>query len=241
MWTDDDLAGFVATKMAELGDPQVAAGQAAYLYGERFQKMRPDMAGADPFRGVKSAGVRAVEREIRSRFPITTPQEYERAVLALWRLPHREEKHLATAVAARHRKLIAFERLPLYRRLIAEGAWWDLVDDVAPRCIGHLLLNERERMGPELDRWIDDDDLWVRRSALIAHLKHGEQTDQAQLFDHCERRMHEKEFFIRKAIGWALRQHARTNPDGVRAFALAHRSEMSGLSFREATKHLGVG
>ena len=241
MWTSDDLTGYVATALAELGDPDVAAGQVSYMYGKRFQTMRPDMAGAHPFHGVKSAGVRAVEREVRRRFPITTAEQYTGAVLALWELPHREEKYLATAVASRHRTFIRFEQLGLYRRLITEGAWWDLVDSVAPSCVGHVLLSERGAMSPELDRWIDDDDMWIRRAALIAHLKHKERIDEAQLFDHCERRMHESEFFIRKAIGWALRQHARTNPQGVKAFALAHRDEMSGLTFREATKHLQLG
>jgi len=240
-WEPAELAAYVADSFAALADPEVAAGQTSYMYGRRFQAMNPAMEGADPFYGVKTAGTRSIERDIRSRFPITTGEEYTRAVNTIWLLPHREEKHLATAVASRYVTFITFDRLPLYRRLIVEGAWWDLVDSVAPTCIGHLLRTDRARMGPELDRWIDDDDMWIRRSALICHLKHKAETDEEQLFAHCLRRMDETEFFIRKAIGWALRQHARTDPDSVKAFALEHRDRMSGLSFREATKHLDVG
>ncbi len=240
-WTSSDLAVFVSAEMERLGDPRIAGEKAAYMYGKRFQKMNPDGEGVDPFRGVQGPGLREIERSVRHQFPVTTSDEYVAAVTTLWELPHREEKYLATAVAYRHKKLITFDRLPLYRRMITEGAWWDLVDSVAPRCIGHLLKTDRDRMGPELDRWIEDEDMWIRRSALIAHLKLKDDTDEAQLFDHCRRTMHETEFFIRKAIGWGLRQYARTNPEGVKAFALEHRNEMSGLSFREATKHLEVG
>ena len=239
-WESSEFAAFVSGEMDRLGDPRIARDKAAYMYGKRFQRMNPDGEGIDPFRGVQGPGLREIERSVRHRFPVTTADEYVAAVTMLWELPHREEKYLATAVAYRHKRFITFEQLPLYRRMIKEGAWWDLVDSVAPRCIGHLLLTDREQMGPELDRWIEDDDMWIRRSALIAHLKLKDETDEVQLFDHCRRTMHEPEFFIRKAIGWALRQHARTNPDGVREFALVHRDEMSGLSFREATKHLTI-
>jgi 3-methyladenine DNA glycosylase AlkD len=91
-----------------------------------------------------------------------------------------------------------------------------------------------------MDEWIDDRDMWVRRSALIAPILHKHDTDEQQLFDHCRRRLHETEFFIRKAIGWTLREYARINPAAVKRFALKHRDELSGLSFREATKHLDV-
>ena len=78
----------------------------------------------------------------------------------------------------------------------------------------------------------------ARRTAIIGQLKHKDQTDERLLFDFCTNRTHEKEFFIRKAIGWALREYAKTSPEAVRAFADGHRSDLSGLSFREATKHL---
>jgi 3-methyladenine DNA glycosylase AlkD len=237
---DRDVARFVVSRLEELGDPEVAAGQAAYMYGRRFRAMYPDRPG-DPYHGVKTAGIRVVGREVRDRFSIETAEQYVGTVTALWELPHREEKYLAIGIAAGRTAFVTSEHLPLYRRLVTEGSWWDLVDGVAANCVGRVLLRERAATKPVIERWIDDDDLWIRRSALLAHLTHKDATDEAQLFDHCRRRIHEKEFFIRKAIGWALRQYARTAPDAVRAFALAHRDDMSGLSFREATKHLEIG
>ena len=89
-----------------------------------------------------------------------------------------------------------------------------------------------------LNRWIDGEDMWLRRSAILCQNRHKERTDQEMLFDFCLRRAHEKEFFIRKAIGWALREYARTRPEEVRAFLLEHGDKLSGLSRREAAKHL---
>jgi 3-methyladenine DNA glycosylase AlkD len=80
--------------------------------------------------------------------------------------------------------------------------------------------------------------MWIRRAALLAHLKHKEKTDERQLFAHCLLLAGEKEFFIRKAIGWVLRDYSKMAPDTVRAFLHAHRALLSPLSLREASKHL---
>ncbi|MBK8727643.1 MAG: DNA alkylation repair protein [Holophagaceae bacterium] len=89
-------------------------------------------------------------------------------------------------------------------------------------------------MKPEMERWICDECLWIRRAALLSHCqKRRERTDEAQLFEHCLRLAPEKDFFIRKAIGWALREHGKTRPEAVRVFLETHRSKFSGLSIRE--------
>jgi 3-methyladenine DNA glycosylase AlkD len=90
-----------------------------------------------------------------------------------------------------------------------------------------------------VDTWIDSDDMWLRRTAIICQVGAKERTDADRLFRFCARRASEQEFFIRKAIGWALRQHARVDPESVARFVIEHRDELSGLSFREATKHIG--
>ena len=108
---------------------------------------------------------------------------------------------------------------------------------LASRAVGPLVLHHRE-LASEMDRWIDDTDIWVTRSALLHQLRFGAQTDRDQLFEHCARRARDDDFFIRKAVGWALRQYARTDPDGVREFVAAHTDSLSQLSRREALKHL---
>lgn len=201
--------------------------------------MKTDM----PFYGVPKPGRVIIARELKKRFPIETAKDYKAAVLALWALPHREEKYLAISVAQIWPDLIVPGSLPMYRRMIVEGAWWDFVDDVAIRLVGRLVREHRARMQPIMDRWIDlpgERNLWLRRSVLLSQIGHKLETDEAQLFDHCLRRGHEKEFFIRKAIGWALREYAWTAPGrkSVRRFLRQHGHKLAPLSVREASRHL---
>jgi 3-methyladenine DNA glycosylase AlkD len=223
-----DRVDFVAAELTALANPVYASSMAAY--------MKTDM----PFFGVKRPDCSRIFKETMRRYPVATRVAYERGVRALWSQAHREEKYMAIALARAVPRYISPPSLTLYRKLIVEGGWWDFVDEVASHLVGTLLLEHRDRIAPVMEEWIDHDDMWLRRSALLAHLRHKGQTDEATLFDHCLRRAGEREFFIRKAIGWVLRQYARTAPDAVAAFVLAHRDAWSGLTFREATKHLDI-
>ncbi len=221
-----EMARFASSELARAADPAKAGPMAAY--------MKTDM----PFYGVQKAGRTSVLREIHKRFRPNSPEEYRAGVLALWQLPHREEKYLAIGFARKHRQFIDVTALPLYERLVREGAWWDFVDDVASNLIGTLLLDYRASIAPVMERWVDDPNMWVRRTAIISQLKHGTSTDHEQLFRFCLKRASEKEFFIRKAIGWALRQYSKTDPETVLRFLVQNRDRLSGLSYREGAKVL---
>ncbi|MCZ7585962.1 MAG: DNA alkylation repair protein [Deltaproteobacteria bacterium] len=182
-------------------------------------------------------------RDKASKYPlrahsVTSQKAYEAGIVALWNRPHREMKYAAIDLARGKREFITPASLPLYERLVREGAWWDLVDEVAAHLIGEVLLHHRKETSPLLDRFIADDDFWIRRTAIIAQVRHKEKTDARRLFRYALARAHEKEFFIRKAIGWALRDYSRTNPDAVRRFLDEHGDKLSGLSRREASRHL---
>lgn len=114
-------------------------------------------------------------------------------------------------------------------------SWWDTVDTLA-KAVGDLVRAHPELVA-DMDRWVLDDDLWVVRVALLHQLGAGAAADGDRLVRYCALHTEDPRFFIRKAVGWALRDHARTDPDGVRAFVAAH-PELSGLSRREALKHL---
>jgi 3-methyladenine DNA glycosylase AlkD len=230
-----EMIHFIQSRFRALADPRKAGPMAAY--------MKTDM----PFHGIQKPQRVQVFREMKKQFPIESAAQYKRAILALWNLPHREEKYAAISIAQSWPEFMVPGAIPLYRRLIVEGAWWDFVDDIAIRLTGIVWLKHRPRMSAIMDKWIDlpgdgtsDGNMWLRRAAIIGQIKHFEKTDEDRLFDYCLRRAHEKEFFIRKAIGWALRAHAYTNPRGVKSFLLKHREKLSPLSFREGGKHLGI-
>ncbi len=223
----DELVAFVQAELDEARNPEKAEGMAWYMKTEM------------PFYGVQKPGRTKIMREIKKRFAPESHDEYLAMATALWELPHREEKYLAQGVAVTFGEYMVPDSLPLYTRFIVEGAWWDFVDETATHMIRELVLDFPDEIWPVVDTWIDDEDRWLRRTALICQVGAKEQTDSNRLFDFCTRRMHEKEFFIRKAIGWALREYAKTDAQAVADFAKANREELSGLSFREATKHIG--
>jgi 3-methyladenine DNA glycosylase AlkD len=218
---------FVQQALRQLADPAKASGMQAY--------MRTDM----PFYGVQKPARVGILRELVRGFPPADRQGYEELVLALWDLPHREEKYLALGVARHFQEHVTPPSLPLYRRLIVEGAWWDFVDEIATKLIRPLVVDHPAQIWPVVELWVDDEDMWLRRTAILSQIGAKERTDTDRLFRFCERRAFEKEFFIRKAIGWALREQARTDPELVAGFVLKHRERLSTLSYREATKHIG--
>jgi 3-methyladenine DNA glycosylase AlkD len=218
---------FVQQALSRRADPDKATGMQAY--------MKTNM----PFYGVQKAARVEILSELMDRFPVPDRESYEAMVLGLWDLPNREEKYLALGVARHLREHVTPLSLPLYRNLIVEGAWWDFVDEIATKLIRRLVVEHPAQTWPMVDLWIDDEDMWLRRSAILCQIGAKQDTDTARLFGFCERRAFEKEFFIRKAIGWALREHAKTDPEAVAAFVLANRERLSTLSYREATKHIG--
>jgi 3-methyladenine DNA glycosylase AlkD len=220
------LLAFVQARLSAEGDSARAARMAAY--------MKTDM----PFYGVQKPARAVIFREMVNRFPVEDRAACRAAVAALWGEPHREEKYLAIALARHHDEFVTRAEAPAYERMIREGAWWDFVDEIAMRLIGRVLERDRAAMAPLLAKWIDDEDMWIRRSAIIAQVAHKDATDAAMLFEFCRRRAHEKEFFIRKAIGWALRTYAEVDPPAVRRFLRDEKPRLSGLSYREAARAL---
>lgn len=217
---------FITRELERLADPAKAGPMAAY--------MKTSM----PFLGVQATARRGLARAVKRAFPIADRADYEAAVTELWALPHREGKYMAIAVAQLAPAHVTPASLPLYERMIREGAWWDFVDEIAQHLVGAVVLAHPRQAWPVMDAWIDDPDMWIRRTAILCQNRHQQRTDAQRLFRYCLARAGETEFFIRKAIGWALRQYSYTDADAVRDFLRRHGASLSGLSMREAGKAL---
>ena len=157
----------------------------------------------------------------------------------LWQQPQREYQHVALDMLALHVRQLSIDHLPALLALARQRAWWDSVDGMAG-VIGDVLQAELRRGGDghaHMDAALRHDDFWLRRIAMLHQLGWRGDTHAAWLFGAALALAHEDAFFIRKAIGWALRDYARHAPAAVTAFANAHRQQLSPLSRREALKH----
>jgi len=222
----DELLAAVRQGLAEVADAAKAPGMQRYMKSEM------------PFLGVAKPERAELARSVFSRHPLTSRDEWVRAVLALWRdATYREERYLALDLTGRYPEWQDATLLPLYDELVVTGAWWDFVDELAARRVGPLLRAHPEEVTPVVRAWSTDPDRWRRRVSVICQLGSKAATDLDLLGDAIEANAADPDFFLRKGIGWALRQHSRVDPGWVRAFVDSH-PELSALSRREALKHL---
>lgn len=219
-----DFAAHVEAALAPLADPARAAGMRAYM-GDQF-----------PFLGLPAPVRRAAVRALVAR-PWASADALLDAAGALWQRPEREYRYTAVDLLLRHRRRLGLDHVGAMRALLETDPWWDTVDGLtavlgkvirgADRAAGHAIM----------DAWIVDAGFWVRRAAMLHQLGWRLDTDRQRLFGYAARLAGEKEFFIRKAIGWALRDFARWDGEAVRAFVAEHEGVLSPLSRREALKH----
>lgn len=222
----EELLTAIRRALREHADPERAPGQQAY------------MRSAMPFLGVRVPEVRRLVRAAATAHPPASLDELARAARTLWdEATHREERYAATGLTGLPLARGRLELLALHEHMAVTGAWWDHVDEIAGRVEATLAAHPVETE-PVVRRWIASDDLWLRRLAILCQLGRGAETDLALLTDAIDAAADSREFFLRKAIGWALRQYARTDPDWVVAFVAAREDRLSGLSRREALKHV---
>jgi 3-methyladenine DNA glycosylase AlkD len=204
-------------------------------------RMQAYMKSAMPYHGVPSPTLKVVARALFADLALPSMEVWRRHVLGLWRgAGFREERYAALMLAGdrRARAFQAPDLLPLYEELIVTGAWWDYVDEVASDRIGPILLAHPAEMAPAMRSWSQSNDLWKRRASIISQLRFKGRTDPGLLYDCIGPSIGSREFFLRKAIGWALREYAKTDPEAVRRYVSDHEAELSGLSRREALRQI---
>jgi 3-methyladenine DNA glycosylase AlkD len=221
-------AARIRSELRALADPERAAGNAAY--------MKVAARGALPYLGVRRPEVRRIVRAAATDLP-TDDDARTAVVRELWDdAEHAEERYAAQDLLGLRWAHARLDLLDLHRQMALTGAWWDHVDEVAHR-VADLVAAHPDEMRPVLLAWSVDPSIWLRRLAILSQLGRRDQVDRELLAAVIEPNVGDREFFVRKAIGWALREVARHDPDWVRTFVETH--ELSPLSRREALKHLG--
>lgn len=218
-------AAALRARLAELGDPERAAGQQAYL--------KSDLQ----FVGVRVPDVR---REVKAvlRGGFTHDQVFAVAD-ELWSRPVHEHRLAAIELLHQSPRLLGAHDLPWIEQHLRDCRTWALVDPLAGWVVGEIVVRDPSAALPVLDRWVRDPDFWIRRSAMLAlgrSLARGRELPRC--FDYADRLLPEKEFFIRKVIGWVLRDLARTHPAEVSAWLRRNMATMNLVTLREPSRRL---
>ncbi|SDM49924.1 3-methyladenine DNA glycosylase AlkD [Streptomyces sp. cf386] len=223
----DTVLERLTTAYAAAADPERAVAARAY------------MKDAAPFLGIPTPERRALSRTVLQGTPRPDESDCTAVALRCWQLPEREYHYFAVDYLRRYVGRCSSGFLPVARHLITAVSWWDTVDALAAHVVGGLVAAD-PRLTADMDAWIADDDLWVARTALLHQLRYKERTDTERLFAYCLRQSGHPDFFVRKAIGWCLREYAKTDPDAVREFLARERGRFAPLSVREALKNIGA-
>ena len=217
----------VAAALRAAGTPERAAQEKRYLKSEL------------EFYGVTVPELRRVVTAAVRGYPGLDGAGMVAWAVALWGEPVHERRMAAVEILTLAAPRLGASELTVVERLVRESGTWALVDGLAVNVAGEIALRDPQSW-PVIDGWATDGDFWLRRSALLALLR-GTRTgrpDLPRFTRYAEPLLAEREFFIRKAIGWVLREISRRDPDWVAAWTRRHGAEMSGVTFREAVRRL---
>lgn len=209
----------------ENNDKQAAAPMTAY------------MKNLFPYLGIRNEKRKSLLKPVWAKHMAEIKTDYWDIALELWKFPEREFQYCAMEILHKEiRNRYKKEDIALIERLLTTHSWWDSVDFLARHILGDYLLAFPGEIPKVIKRFSDSENMWLNRSAILFQLGYKSKTDEKLLFEECLKHASSKEFFIRKAIGWALREYAKTNPEAVKEFV--SKDQLSSLSAREALKNL---
>jgi 3-methyladenine DNA glycosylase AlkD len=203
--------------------------------------MQAYMKSVMPYHGVPTPALRKLCRQAFADVSFSSASAWRAMVLELWRgAQFREERYAALELAG-DKRATRFQTpavVSLYEELVVTGAWWDYVDHIASHLVGGILRTHPVPMRRKMLLWSKSKNLWKRRVSILCQLGFKGQTDIELLYSCIEPSLGSREFFLRKAIGWALRQYAWTDAGEIKRYVRVNRTRLSALSCREALKNL---
>lgn len=208
----------------------------AYADPERAKKMRAYMKEQFDYLGLQTPVRRELTKAYHAEYAYPDPEQVEGIVEECWQLPYREYKYFAMELMVKMKGKLGHDAIFLYEDLITRESWWDTIDLIAPSLVGYHFQQYPEERSEYIKKWIKSGNRWLQRSCILFQLKYKTNTDTRLLKSIILKLKDSKEFFIRKAIGWILREYSKTDPGFVVRFVQNH--ELSGLSHREALKWL---
>ncbi|PLS03857.1 DNA alkylation repair protein [Neobacillus cucumis] len=200
------------------------------------EPMQNYMKGHFLFLGIKSPLRKEIEKQFFKETGILNEPFDKEFIEGLWNLEEREYQYTALTYMEKSLKKLHKSDLPFMEWLITTKSWWDTVDAIAPKPVGKIAVRFPEVIEETIDGWSVHENMWLRRAAILFQLKYKEKTMEERLYRYIMENALSKEFFIQKAIGWALREYSKTNPASVKQFIDGQR--LAPLSVREGSKYL---
>lgn len=197
-------------------------------------QMKKYMKNLFEYYGIAAPVRQDISRQFISQYGLAPSEELEFIIDELWNLPEREYQYFGMELAARYIKKSSIHDIHLYEKMIAGKSWWDTVDFIAAKLVGAWLQKFPDQIPVYTQKWIESGNIWLQRTALLFQLKYKHRTDPGLLEKIILQLNTDQEFFIRKAIGWILREYSKTNPAWVTEFIQTH--PLSVLSKREGLK-----
>ncbi|OLO26759.1 DNA alkylation repair protein [Alkalihalophilus pseudofirmus] len=202
---------------------------------EKAKGMSAYMKNHFEFFGIQTPERRKITSKLFKEWQVGKNPINWKLIFDLWEQSEREYQYVAVDYLKKSQKHLSSSDLTQVKEIITSKSWWDTVDLIASNVVGYIVMKFPEQ-AKVMDEWIEDDNMWVKRTAILHQLSFKENTDEERLFYYCEKYASETEFFIAKAIGWALRQYGKTHPQAVITFV--EKTPLQNLSKREALKHL---
>lgn len=198
--------------------------------------MKSYMKNQFDFFGIKSSERRELSKPFLTRSSLPSIEQFWPLIREFWALPEREFQYFAMELAEKYNKFVNINWIDDYKYMITHKSWWDTVDFIATTLVGNYFRNFPEMIPGVTDNWMISGNIWLQRSCLLFQLKYKRRTNTDQLSAFILSLAGSKEFFIAKAIGWALREYSKTNPEWVELFILNH--ELQPLSKKEGLKRI---
>jgi 3-methyladenine DNA glycosylase AlkD len=208
----------------------------AYRNEREAGPMTKYMKNHFPFLGIKSPIRKELEKVFFKETGILKEPFDQEFIIEIWEKDEREYQYLALTYIEKSLKKLQKGDLALMERLVLEKSWWDTVDAIAAKAVGKIAEKFPEIIEETIDDWAEHDNMWLRRTAILFQLKYKEITDEERLYRYIRSNSDSKEFFIQKAIGWALREYSKTNPSSVKQFI--NENSLAPLSVREGSKYV---
>jgi len=203
---------------------------------QEAQPMEAYMKHKFPFLGIKSPIRKEIIKDFLISYHLPNDEDLFEETWAIYTLSHREFQYAAIALLSKRMKYLTVKDLPYIEKLIIEKSWWDSVDSIAPTIVGEIIKKDRVNGELIMQQWSNSENMWLIRSAILHQLKYKNDTNEKLLMEIILKHADSNEFFIQKAIGWVLREYAKSNVEFVKQFVQTH--DLKPLSKREAMKNI---